>query len=129
MLHKGYEFKNNKGEPPKNLRSLSEEEITLYETLEKIYKVFPDFWTKRALHVIGVSEETTTGVNRLYRMAKEKSLLFPSVNVNDSVTKSKFDDLSVNGIKIHNYYGDDNYATYEEALEAGIIKTLQTIKN
>merc|ERR1712106_1069590 len=52
-----------------------------------------DKWTKMAAGIHGVSEETTTGVHRLYKMAAEKSLLFPAINVNDSVTKSKFDNL------------------------------------
>ena len=52
-----------------------------------------NYWTEMAKHIKGVSEETTTGVHRLYQMEKEKSLLFPAFNVNDSVTKSKFDNL------------------------------------
>eukprot|EP00808_Paulinella_micropora_P014408 g23424.t1 len=52
-----------------------------------------DYFTKMAKGVVGVSEETTTGVHRLYEMAKTKSLLFPAINVNDSVTKSKFDNV------------------------------------
>ena len=51
------------------------------------------FWTKIASKIRGVSEETTTGVHRLYQLAEEKQLLFPAINVNDSVTKSKFDNL------------------------------------
>ena len=51
------------------------------------------FWTKIAARIIGVSEETTTGVHRLYQLAEENKLLFPAINVNDSVTKSKFDNL------------------------------------
>ncbi len=51
----------------------------------------PKRWTEVAAHIRGVSEETTTGVHRLYQLAKEKKLLFPAINVNDSVTKSKFD--------------------------------------
>ena len=53
----------------------------------------PSFWTRAARDIIGVSEETTTGVHRLYRMLREGELLFPAYNVNDSVTKSKFDNL------------------------------------
>jgi len=57
------------------------------------YKSDPKKWTKIAAKVRGVSEETTTGVHRLYEMAKKGELLFPAINVNDSVTKSKFDNL------------------------------------
>ena len=53
----------------------------------------PQLWTKMAAKIKGVSEETTTGVHRLYQLAEEKRLLFPAINVNDSVTKSKFDNL------------------------------------
>jgi adenosylhomocysteinase len=56
-------------------------------------KANPDKWTKMAAGIHGVSEETTTGVHRLYQMAKNGSLLFPAINVNDSVTKSKFDNV------------------------------------
>merc|ERR1712166_1017689 len=55
--------------------------------------VDPNMWTKMASRVHGVSEETTTGVHRLYQMAKSGALLFPAINVNDSVTKSKFDNV------------------------------------
>jgi len=53
----------------------------------------PNKWTKMATRIVGVSEETTTGVHRLYQMAKNQTLLFPAINVNDSVTKSKFDNI------------------------------------
>jgi adenosylhomocysteinase len=53
----------------------------------------PDRWTRTAAGLRGVSEETTTGVHRLYEMQKAGTLLFPAINVNDSVTKSKFDNL------------------------------------
>merc|ERR1712127_732022 len=56
-------------------------------------KTSPDRWTKMAAKIVGVSEETTTGVHRLYTMEKTGTLLFPAINVNDSVTKSKFDNL------------------------------------
>jgi len=55
--------------------------------------VDPQKWTKMTANIVGVSEETTTGVHRLYQMAKNGSLLFPAINVNDSVTKSKFDNV------------------------------------
>jgi adenosylhomocysteinase len=63
------------------------------ECLKEIYAEDKERWTKVASKVKGVSEETTTGVHRLYQMAKENKLLFPAINVNDSVTKSKFDNL------------------------------------
>ena len=53
----------------------------------------PGFWTRIAATVKGVSEETTTGVHRLYQLSQTGELLFPAINVNDSVTKSKFDNL------------------------------------
>jgi len=61
--------------------------------LKKIQKEHPGYWHAVVPHVKGVSEETTTGVHRLYDMMKEGKLLFPAINVNDSVTKSKFDNL------------------------------------
>ena len=63
------------------------------ERLRESVKREPGKWTKIGASVKGVSEETTTGVNRLYQMAKSGELLFPAINVNDSVTKSKFDNL------------------------------------
>jgi len=63
------------------------------ERLAHRLKMSPQHWRKAASRIRGVSEETTTGVHRLYQMAKEGQLLFPAINVNDSVTKSKFDNL------------------------------------
>jgi adenosylhomocysteinase len=65
----------------------------LMDRIKMSYQRDSQFWTQRAAKIRGVSEETTTGVNRLYQLAKEKKLLFPAINVNDSVTKSKFDNL------------------------------------
>ncbi len=65
----------------------------LMQRLKASYKRDPLFWTKIASNIKGVSEETTTGVNRLYQLQRENKLLFPAINVNDSVTKSKFDNL------------------------------------
>ncbi|MFC1852938.1 adenosylhomocysteinase [candidate division CSSED10-310 bacterium] len=65
----------------------------LMARLKESYRQKPGFWTKMAGNVIGVSEETTTGVHRLYQMMENNELLFPAINVNDSVTKSKFDNL------------------------------------
>ncbi len=71
----------------------SEEEISLYGSIEKKLKAQPGWYSKIGKDIKGVTEETTTGVHRLYQMAKEKRLLFPAINVNDSVTKSKFDNI------------------------------------
>ena len=65
----------------------------LMDRFQESRKRDPQFWTTIAAGIRGVSEETTTGVNRLYQLAKSKNLLFPAINVNDSVTKSKFDNL------------------------------------
>jgi adenosylhomocysteinase len=71
----------------------SEDEAALKRRLEKIRAEDPTRWARAAMSLVGVSEETTTGVHRLYRMEKDGSLLVPAINVNDSVTKSKFDNL------------------------------------
>ncbi len=71
----------------------SEEETALFKAIKKKLAAQPGWYTKIAKDIKGVTEETTTGVHRLYEMAKEKRLLFPAINVNDSVTKSKFDNL------------------------------------
>ena len=71
----------------------SEEEISLFNAIKKKLAAQPGWYTKVGREIKGVTEETTTGVHRLYEMAKEKRLLFPAINVNDSVTKSKFDNL------------------------------------
>src|SRR5512138_1524423 len=71
----------------------SEEETALFNSIKAKLKVDPKWYSARIKHIKGVSEETTTGVNRLYQMAKEGKLAFPAINVNDSVTKSKFDNL------------------------------------
>ncbi len=71
----------------------NEEEEALYASIKQRLRTRPGFYASLAKSVLGVTEETTTGVHRLYQMAKEGSLLFPAINVNDSVTKSKFDNL------------------------------------
>jgi adenosylhomocysteinase len=71
----------------------SEEEKYLFAAIKKRLASSPGWYSRMAKEIRGVSEETTTGVHRLYQMAKEKRLLFPAINVNDSVTKSKFDNL------------------------------------
>ena len=71
----------------------SEEEECLYASIKKTLKRDKTWYSKRLAAIIGVTEETTTGVHRLYQMHKEGKLAFPAINVNDSVTKSKFDNL------------------------------------
>jgi adenosylhomocysteinase len=71
----------------------SEEERVLFAAIRKRLATHPGWYSTRLKHVKGVTEETTTGVHRLYQMAKEGKLAFPAINVNDSVTKSKFDNL------------------------------------
>ena len=71
----------------------SAEETVLFESIKQRLAAQPDWYSTRLQHIKGVTEETTTGVKRLYQMAKEGRLAFPAINVNDSVTKSKFDNL------------------------------------
>ncbi|WP_019915857.1 adenosylhomocysteinase [Methyloversatilis discipulorum] len=71
----------------------SEEEICLFNAIKATLARDPNWYSKRIKHIKGVTEETTTGVHRLYQMHKEGRLAFPGINVNDSVTKSKFDNL------------------------------------
>jgi adenosylhomocysteinase len=91
MIHIGYAAENI----PSVLEVKTEalDEIELYSCLKNILKVDANRWHRVAAEVKGVSEETTTGVHRLYQMMEEGKLLFPAINVNDSVTKSKFDNL------------------------------------
>lgn len=71
----------------------SEEEICLFDAIKAKLKLDPTWYSTRLAQIKGVTEETTTGVHRLYQMHKEGKLAFPAINVNDSVTKSKFDNL------------------------------------
>ncbi len=71
----------------------SEEEVCLFNAIKAKLAVDPTWYSTRLSKIIGVTEETTTGVHRLYQMHKEGKLAFPAINVNDSVTKSKFDNL------------------------------------
>jgi adenosylhomocysteinase len=89
LIHKGYELEN--GSDWVNTPSGSEEEQVIKELLKKTLAEKPGHWAKVADAVVGVSEETTTGVHRLIQMQEEGKLLFQAINVNDSVTKSKFD--------------------------------------
>ncbi|MDE5833849.1 MAG: adenosylhomocysteinase [Desulfovibrio sp.] len=91
LIHKGYEVEEN----PDLLKQKadSKEFQCVLDRLALRFKEDPRHWQKVAAAVKGVSEETTTGVHRLYQLEKEGKLLFPAINVNDSVTKSKFDNL------------------------------------
>ena len=92
LLHKGVEYEKAGAVPDPTTASNPELAIVL-GLLQRSLKSEPQKWTKMAKGVKGVTEETTTGVKRLYRMAENGELLFPAINVNDSVTKSKFDNL------------------------------------
>ena len=91
MLHLGYAAEKNASVLDK--KADGEDEELLLKALKESLKNSPGKWTSMIKEWKGVSEETTTGVNRLYRMVKNGELLVPAINVNDSVTKSKFDNL------------------------------------
>lgn len=91
MIHVGVDAEKDASVLDKKVEGEDEQE--LYAILKKVLKEKNNHWTKVAKEVKGVSEETTTGVHRLYQMMEEGKLLFPAFNVNDSVTKSKFDNL------------------------------------
>jgi len=93
MLHKGVECEKDPTILEKDYSKDPEDVQELMKRLKAVYAEDPTFWSKRLPAVKGVSEETTTGVHRLYQMMQEGKLLFPAINVNDSVTKSKFDNL------------------------------------
>jgi adenosylhomocysteinase len=93
LIHKGTEFEKAGKVPAFNPKNDPEEWGVILQLLNKTIKESPNRWTKVGQKVQGVSEETTTGVHRLYEMQKAGKLLFPAINVNDSVTKSKFDNL------------------------------------
>ena len=93
MVHKGYEIEEKPQLLDKDYSNEGEDFRELIKCLKKIYDKNPNHWHEITGDIKGVSEETTTGVHRLYRMMNEKTLLFPAFNVNDSVTKSKFDNL------------------------------------
>jgi adenosylhomocysteinase len=92
LIHKGLEFEKA-GKVPGPETAESEEYAVVLGLLARLQKANPKRWHKVAEECKGVSEETTTGVHRLYEMQKAGTLLFPGINVNDSVTKSKFDNL------------------------------------
>ncbi|MGD0294900.1 MAG: adenosylhomocysteinase [Terracidiphilus sp.] len=91
LIHKGYELEAGDGWV--NTPSGNHEEQVIKDLLKKVYGEDPQHWHKVAKEWRGVSEETTTGVHRLYKMMEQGKLLVPAINVNDSVTKSKFDNL------------------------------------
>ena len=92
LLHKGVEFETS-GEVPDPTSASNAEFAIVLGLLARSLRTDPTKWTRMARGIKGVTEETTTGVNRLYKMHQRGELLFPAINVNDSVTKSKFDNL------------------------------------
>jgi adenosylhomocysteinase len=93
LVHKGLELERAGEVPDFDRETEPEEWGVILELIRSEMKNDPKRWSRTVPGIRGVSEETTTGVQRLYRMAKEGSLLFPAINVNDSVTKSKFDNI------------------------------------
>jgi adenosylhomocysteinase len=91
LIHKGYELEE--GDTWVNTPSAKHEEAVIKQLLKRVAKERPGFWHQVVKEWKGVSEETTTGVHRLYQMMEAGKLLVPAINVNDSVTKSKFDNL------------------------------------
>jgi adenosylhomocysteinase len=92
LVHKGVEFEKA-GAVPDPTSASNPELALILGLLQRSLKETPTKWTEMAASIQGVTEETTTGVKRLYKMAEKNELLFPAINVNDSVTKSKFDNL------------------------------------
>jgi adenosylhomocysteinase len=93
LVHRGAEYEKAGKIPAFNSKSDPEEWGVILDLLRQESTKHPGRWTKVAKEIKGVTEETTTGVHRLYEMAKAGTLLFPAINVNDSVTKSKFDNI------------------------------------
>lgn len=91
MIHVGVKAEKNNSVLDKN--ASGDDEAELYSILKKVLREDSSLWNRMAPEIKGVSEETTTGVHRLYQMMEQGELLFPAFNVNDSVTKSKFDNL------------------------------------
>lgn len=90
LVHLGVQAEKT-GQAPDPATATSTEQRIIFEVLTKVLAEKPNHWTPIANSIKGVTEETTTGVHRLYEMMREGTLLFPAINVNDSVTKSKFD--------------------------------------
>jgi adenosylhomocysteinase len=93
LIHKGVEFATAEAVPAYDAESEPEEWRVILDVLRRTLTEDPGKWARISKDLRGVSEETTTGVHRLYEMEQEGTLLFPAINVNDSVTKSKFDNL------------------------------------
>ncbi|TFG43657.1 MAG: adenosylhomocysteinase, partial [Gemmatimonadales bacterium] len=93
LVHRGADYELAGAVPAFDEANDSEEWGVILEVLKRNLKTHPGKWTKIAADIRGVSEETTTGVHRLYEMMQAGTLRFPAINVNDSVTKSKFDNL------------------------------------
>jgi adenosylhomocysteinase len=93
LVHKGVEFEEKGAIPDFDPENEPDEWRVILETLRHEQSANPGRWSKTARSILGVSEETTTGVHRLYQMESDGTLLFPAINVNDSVTKSKFDNI------------------------------------
>ncbi|HEX6201857.1 MAG TPA: adenosylhomocysteinase [Thermoanaerobaculia bacterium] len=93
LVHKGFEYEEAGEVPAFDPDKEPKEWGVILDLLRRTLAEDPRRWHRTAERLRGVSEETTTGVNRLYRMMKEGTLLFPAINVNDSVTKSKFDNI------------------------------------
>ncbi len=93
MVHKGFEVENDPLLLEEDYSDKSAEERELMKCLKLMYADGDNKWHEVAKEIMGVSEETTTGVHRLYQMFEKGELLFPAINVNDSVTKSKFDNI------------------------------------
>ncbi len=91
LIHKGYDCENDPS--LLNVTPSNAEEEALMSVIKATYEENPNFWHEVVANWKGVSEETTTGVHRLYQMKEQGKLLVPAINVNDSVTKSKFDNL------------------------------------
>ena len=91
LVHLGYKAENDPSVLDR--KASSKEEAVILETLKDLQKTEPGKWKRAVSELKGISEETTTGVHRLYQMLENNELLVPAINVNDSVTKSKFDNL------------------------------------
>ena len=92
LIHKGYELEQGDDSWVKSASGSHEEQV-IKNLLKRVHAERPGYWTRVVADWKGVSEETTTGVHRLYQLAERGKLLVPAINVNDSVTKSKFDNL------------------------------------
>ncbi len=93
IIHKGVEFEKAGAVPDPDEESMGEDEVELLRLLKKLHARDPERWRRVAASCRGCSEETTTGVHRLHHMDRQGTLLFPAIDVNNSVTKSKFDNI------------------------------------